>query len=44
VIPVRISVSDPGTSAQGYELDVCLPDRHRGLQCQSAGDPFRRPD
>lgn len=44
VIPVRISVTDPGTSAQGYELDVCLPDRRRGLQCQSAGDPFRRPD
>lgn len=44
VIPVLISVADPGPSAQGYELDVCRPDRHRGLQCQSSGDPFRRPD
>lgn len=44
VIPVLISIADPGPSAQGYELDVCRPDRRRGLQCQSSGDPFRRPD
>lgn len=42
VIPVRISVKDPGVAAQGYELDVCLPHRYLGLQCQSSGDPFRR--
>jgi predicted Zn finger-like uncharacterized protein len=42
LIPVAISLKDPGTSAQGYELDVCLPDRHFGLQCKSARDPFRR--
>jgi predicted Zn finger-like uncharacterized protein len=44
VIPVSISIADPGPAAQGYELDVCRPDRRRGLQCQSSGDPFRRTD
>lgn len=44
VIPVLISIADPGPTAQGYELDVCRPDRHRGLLCQSSGDPFRRSD
>jgi predicted Zn finger-like uncharacterized protein len=42
VVPVHISVADPGPAAQGYELDVCRPDRHRGLQCRSTGDPFRQ--
>jgi hypothetical protein len=42
LIPVTISLKDPGTAAQGYELDVCLPNRHFGLQCKSARDPFRR--
>jgi predicted Zn finger-like uncharacterized protein len=42
LIPVVISVADPGDTAQGYEVDVCLPDRHFGLQCKDARDPFRR--
>jgi predicted Zn finger-like uncharacterized protein len=42
LIPVAISLKDPGSAAQGYELDVCLPNRRFGLQCQSARDPFRR--
>jgi hypothetical protein len=42
LIPVEISIKDPGAAAQGYELDVCLPDRKRGLQCKTANDPFRR--
>jgi predicted Zn finger-like uncharacterized protein len=41
LIPVEISIKDPGAAAQGYELDVCLPDRKRGLQCKTANDPFR---
>jgi predicted Zn finger-like uncharacterized protein len=42
LIPVMITVADPGSAAQGYELDICLPDRHFGLQCKAARDPFRR--
>jgi predicted Zn finger-like uncharacterized protein len=42
LIPVEIRLEDPGSAAQGYELDVCLPNRRFGLQCKSAGDPFRR--
>lgn len=42
LIPVQISLKDPGAAAQGYELDVCVPNREVGLQCKSARDPFRR--
>jgi hypothetical protein len=42
LIPVQISLRDPGSAAQGYELDVCVPDRHLGLQCRSGRDPFRQ--
>ncbi len=42
LIPVQISLKDPGSAAQGYELDVCVPNRHLGLQCKSERDPFRR--
>jgi hypothetical protein len=42
LIPVQISLKDPGSAAQGYELDVCMPDRQLGLQCKTARDPFRR--
>lgn len=42
LIPVQISLADPGTAAQGYEFDVCIPDRRLGLQCRNARDPFRR--
>lgn len=42
LIPVAISVKDPGMTAQGYEIDICLPNRHFGLQCKTARDPFRR--
>ena len=40
IIPVEISVLDPGSDALGYLVDVCLPDRTRGLVCQLAPDPF----
>lgn len=42
LIPVQISLKDPGSVAQGYEFDVCVPNRTAGLQCKSARDPFRR--
>jgi predicted Zn finger-like uncharacterized protein len=42
IIAVQISVEDPGSEAQGYELDVCMPRRHSGLECQSDKDPFRQ--
>ena len=42
LLPLQISLADPGPAAQGYELDVCLPNRHQGLQCQMSRDPFRR--
>jgi Protein of unknown function (DUF3426) len=41
LVPVQISLADPGASAQGYELDLCLPDRRSGLRCQLAHDPYR---
>lgn len=41
VIPVSISLQDPGAEAQGYEIDVCIPNRHHGLQCKNSPDPFR---
>ncbi len=39
-LPVEISVADPGTEAHGYVVDVCLPHRTAGLQCQLEKDPF----
>jgi predicted Zn finger-like uncharacterized protein len=40
-IPIKVSVIDPGTEAQNYIVDVCLPSRSRGLQCQLGRDPFQ---
>lgn len=40
-IPVRVNVMDPGTQAQGYVVDVCLPRRYSGLECQNARNPFQ---
>lgn len=42
LIPIRISLKDPGPDAYGYDLDVCLPNRASGLQCQLERDPFAR--
>lgn len=39
-IPVHISLVDPGNIARGFEVDVCLPNRRAGLQCQQSGSPF----
>ncbi len=40
-LPVDISVTDPGAEALGYIVDVCLPRRKTGLECQLAKDPFQ---
>ena len=45
LIPVRISLRDPGTDAFGYEVDVCVLYRREGLVCQQERDqkaPFTR--
>lgn len=41
-IPVSLSLADPGTAARGYEVDLCLPRRTAGLECQQAPSPFRQ--
>jgi len=41
VLPVKISVEDPGAEALGYVVDVCLPRRKTGLECQIARNPFQ---
>lgn len=40
-LPIEISVTDPGAEALGYVVDVCLPRRKTGLECQNAKDPFQ---
>ena len=40
-LAVEISVADPGTEALGYIVDVCLPRRKTGLECQISKDPFQ---
>ncbi|MGI9309260.1 MAG: DUF3426 domain-containing protein [Gammaproteobacteria bacterium] len=35
-VPLRISVDDPGAAAQGYELQLCLQQRNRELQCSKS--------
>jgi hypothetical protein len=40
MLPIAITVADPGAEARGYVVDVCLPRRKTGLQCQLAKDPF----
>ena len=42
LIPVQLSLKDPGAAAQGFELDVCMPSRQAGLRCKTAREPFRR--
>lgn len=41
-LPVEISVADPGAEAHGYVVDICLPRRASGMQCQNETDPFQQ--
>ena len=38
-IAAQVAIVDPGTGAQGYELELCLPRRNTGLDC--TGVPFK---
>jgi hypothetical protein len=38
-ISAHLSIVDPGADAQGFELELCLPRRHTGLDC--TGPPFQ---
>ena len=38
-IEVHVSIVDPGAGAQGFELELCLPRRHTGMEC--TGQPFK---
>jgi predicted Zn finger-like uncharacterized protein len=42
VLPVTVSLRDPGTEAHGYEIDLCLPRRGQGMACQQDRPVFRR--
>ena len=42
VLPVTVSLRDPGTEAHGYEIDLCLPQREQGAACQQDRPVFRR--
>lgn len=40
LIPVEISLRDPGTDAQGFDVDICLTHQRDGIICQADRDPF----
>lgn len=42
LIPVEISLKDPGTDAQGINVDVCLMSQRNGIVCQAEREPFVR--
>ncbi len=33
LLPISVTVEDPGDAAQGYELDLCVMTRYAGLKC-----------
>ncbi|TDJ44300.1 MAG: DUF3426 domain-containing protein [Gammaproteobacteria bacterium] len=37
-LAAHVSIIDPGSGAQGFELELCLPRRYTGLEC--TGRPF----
>lgn len=36
-IDTHIAITDPGSGAQGFELEICLPRRDTGLECTGQG-------
>jgi hypothetical protein len=42
LIPVEISLRDPGREAQGFDVDICLMSRRDGITCRSDREPFAR--
>jgi len=42
LIPVEISLKDPGRDAQGFDVDVCIMNRRDGIVCRADREPFAR--
>lgn len=42
LIPVEISLKDPGRDAQGFDVDVCVMSRRDGITCRGEREPFAR--
>ena len=42
LIPVEISLKDPGRDAQGFDVDVCVMSRRDGMICRADREPFVR--
>lgn len=42
LIPVEISLQDPGTDAEGFDVDVCVMSRREGITCRTDREPFAR--
>ena len=42
LIPVEISLKDPGRDAQGFDVDVCVMSRRDGMICRAEREPFVR--
>lgn len=40
MIPVDLHLNDPGSDAQGINIDVCLMNRRSGMVCRADQDPF----
>ena len=42
LIPFEVSLRDPGTDAQGFDVDVCVMNRREGIVCRVEREPFVR--
>lgn len=42
VIPVELTLRDPGNDAYGFDVDVCLMSRRDGIMCRAERQPFVR--
>ncbi len=42
LIPVQITLRDPGTDAYGFDVDICLMTRRDGIICRAERQPFVR--
>ena len=42
MIPVEISLKDPGPDAQGFDVEPCVLRRREGLLCRADREPFAR--
>lgn len=42
LIPVQITLRDPGTDAYGFDVDICLMTQRDGIICRAERQPFVR--